>query len=895
MTQQNDANPEETREWLDALQSVVDEEGIDRAHFLIDKLNDAAIRMGRYVPITSVVTPYSNTIAPIDEERMPGDMFMERQIRGIVRWNALAMVMRANQRDGSIGGHISTFASAATLYDVGFNYFFKGPNEKNEGDLIYYQGHSSPGIYARSFVEGRLEESQLDNFRNEVEGNGLSSYPHPWLMPDYWQFPTVSMGLGPIQAIYQAHLMKYLTNRGLLDNSDRKIWAFLGDGEMDEPESLGAIGKAGRERLDNLIFVINCNLQRLDGPVRGNGKIIQELEGIFRGAGWNVIKVVWGRHWDPLLQADKAGILQARMDEVVDGEYQNYASRGGAYTREHFFGTDPELLKMVEHLSDEDIMALNRGGHDPYKVYAAYAEAVRANGKPTVILAKTVKGYAFGGGAEAQNATHSVKKLDIEALKKFRDRFGIPIDDAKLGEVPYYRPAEDSLELRYMRKMREKLGGSLPQRRAVGQSLKVPSLEIFDAQLKGSGEREQSTTMAFVRMLNALCKDQEIGEKVVPIVPDEARTFGMEGMFRQMGIYSAMGQLYDPADSNQVMYYREDKKGQMLEEGISESGAFSAWLAAATSYSTNNCPLIPFYIYYSMFGFQRVGDLSWAAGDSQARGFLIGATAGRTTLNGEGLQHQDGHSHLLASTIPNCVTYDPTYAYELAVIIQDGLRRMYHEQESVYYYITTMNENYVQPEMPAGCEQGIIKGMYLLEDGSSKAYKVTKPVSKDLRLRLLGSGTILREVRKAAEILRKDYSVLVDVWSVTSYNELRREALAVSRENMLSPSKKAKMPFVTEQLGKQSGPVISTTDYMKLYSDQIREFVPDSFRVLGTDGFGRSDSREQLRHYFEVDAKFIVLAALSELKALDLITAKQITDYMKANGIDQDKADPVSH
>lgn len=895
MTQQNDANPEETREWLDALQSVVDEEGIDRAHFLIDKLNDTAIRMGRYVPITSVVTPYSNTIAPIDEERMPGDMFMERQIRGIVRWNALAMVMRANQRDGSIGGHISTFASAATLYDVGFNYFFKGPNEKNEGDLIYYQGHSSPGIYARSFVEGRLEESQLDNFRNEVEGNGLSSYPHPWLMPDYWQFPTVSMGLGPIQAIYQAHLMKYLTNRGLLDNSDRKIWAFLGDGEMDEPESLGAIGKAGRERLDNLIFVINCNLQRLDGPVRGNGKIIQELEGIFRGAGWNVIKVVWGRHWDPLLQADKDGILQARMDEVVDGEYQNYASRGGDYTREHFFGTDPELLKMVEHLSDEDIMALNRGGHDPYKVYAAYAEAVRANGKPTVILAKTVKGYAFGGGAEAQNATHSVKKLDIEALKKFRDRFGIPIDDAKLSEVPYYRPAEDSLELRYMRKMREKLGGSLPQRRAVGQSLKVPSLEIFDAQLKGSGEREQSTTMAFVRMLNALCKDQEIGEKVVPIVPDEARTFGMEGMFRQMGIYSAMGQLYDPADSNQVMYYREDKKGQMLEEGISESGAFSAWLAAATSYSTNNCPLIPFYIYYSMFGFQRVGDLSWAAGDSQARGFLIGATAGRTTLNGEGLQHQDGHSHLLASTIPNCVTYDPTYAYELAVIIQDGLRRMYHEQESVYYYITTMNENYVQPEMPAGCEQGIIKGMYLLEDGSSKAYKVTKPVSKDLRLRLLGSGTILREVRKAAEILRKDYSVLVDVWSVTSYNELRREALAVSRENMLSPSKKAKMPFVTEQLGKQSGPVISTTDYMKLYSDQIREFVPDSFRVLGTDGFGRSDSREQLRHYFEVDAKFIVLAALSELKALDLITAKQITDYMKANGIDQDKADPVSH
>ena len=895
MTKQNDANPEETKEWLDALQSVVDEEGIDRAHFLIDKLNDTAIRMGRYVPVTSVVTPYCNTIAPLDEERMPGDMFMERQIRGIVRWNALAMVMRANQRDGSIGGHISTFASAATLYDVGFNYFFKGPNEKDEGDLIYYQGHSSPGIYARSFVEGRLDEAQLDNFRNEVEGNGLSSYPHPWLMPDYWQFPTVSMGLGPIQAIYQAHLMKYLTNRGLLDNTNRKIWAFLGDGEMDEPESLGAIGKAGRERLDNLIFVINCNLQRLDGPVRGNGKIIQELEGIFRGAGWNVIKVVWGRHWDQLLQADKDGILQARMDEVVDGEYQNYASRGGGYTREHFFGTDPELLKMVEHLSDEGIMALNRGGHDPYKVYAAYAEAVKTNGKPTVILAKTVKGYAFGGGAEAQNATHSVKKLDIEALKKFRDRFGIPIDDAKLDAVPYYRPAEDSLELRYMRKMREKLGGSLPQRRPVGQPLKVPLLDIFDAQLKGSGEREQSTTMAFVRMLNALCKDQEIGEKVVPIVPDEARTFGMEGMFRQMGIYSAMGQLYDPADSNQVMYYREDEKGQMLEEGISESGAFSTWLAAATSYSTNNCPLIPFYIYYSMFGFQRVGDLSWAAGDSQARGFLIGATAGRTTLNGEGLQHQDGHSHLLASTIPNCVTYDPTYAYELAVIVQDGLRRMYQEQESVYYYITTMNENYAQPEMPMGCEQGIVKGMYLLEDCGSKAYKISKPIGKDVHLRLLGSGTILREVRKAAEILRKDYSVLVDVWSVTSYNELRREALVVSRQNILNPSKRAKIPFVTEQLGKKSGPVISATDYMKLYSDQIREFVPDSYRVLGTDGFGRSDSREQLRHFFEVDAKFIVLAALSELKALNLVTGKQLTDFMKANGIDQSKPNPVSH
>jgi pyruvate dehydrogenase E1 component len=894
MNQQNDNNPLETQEWLDALNSVIDAEGIERAHYLIEQLNNSAIRTGKFVPITSVTTPYCNTISPQNEERMPGDMFMERQIRGIIRWNAMAMVMRANMRDPSIGGHISTFASSATLYDVGFNYFFRGPSDQHEGDIIYYQGHSAPGIYSRSFLEGRFNEEQLDNFRQEVGGNGLSSYPHPWLMPDYWQFPTVSMGLGPIQAIYQAHIMKYLHNRGLMNNEDRKVWAFLGDGEMDEPESLGAIAKAGREGLDNLIFVINCNLQRLDGPVRGNGKIIQELEGIFRGAGWNVIKVVWGRHWDPLFAADEDGLLQARMDEVVDGEYQNYASRGGAYTREHFFGKSPELLKMVEHLSDDDIMALNRGGHDPYKVYAAYAQAVTPNGKPTVILAKTVKGYAFGGAAEAQNATHSVKKLDIDSLKKFRDRFGIPIDDEDLAEVPYYRPEEDSLEIRYMRKMRESLGASVPQRRSDCQALTVPKLEAFEGQTKSSGEREQSTTMAFVRMLNTLCKDKEIGERVVPIVPDEARTFGMEGMFRQLGIYSSVGQLYDPADSNQVMFYREDQKGQMLEEGITESGSFSAWLAAATSYSVNNYPLIPFYIYYSMFGFQRVGDLCWAAGDSQARGFLIGATAGRTTLNGEGLQHQDGHSHILASTIPNCVTYDPTYSYELAVIIQDGMRRMYEEKESVFYYITTMNENYQQPALPRGSEEGIIKGMYLLEDGDGKEYKVSKNLAKNDRIRLLGSGTILREVREAAKILREDFSVTVDVWSVTSYNELRREALAVSRDNLMNPTKKPKVPYVTQALAKRSGPVISTTDYMKVYSDQIREFVPDSFRVLGTDGFGRSDSRENLRHHFEVDAKFIVLAALTELKQRELVTAKEIVDYMKKSGISQDKANPVT-
>jgi pyruvate dehydrogenase E1 component len=893
MTKHNDANPEETKEWLEALRSVISEEGMDRANFIIKRLSTDISRSGQSTLSTLVNTPYCNTLAPENEERMPGDMFMERQIRAIVRWNALAMVMRANERNPGIGGHISTFASSATLYDVGFNYFFKGPNKDNEGDLIYYQGHSSPGIYARSFTEGRFDEEQLDNFRQEVDGNGLSSYPHPWLMPDYWQFPTVSMGLGPIQAIYQAHIMRYLSSRGLMDNSDRKIWAFLGDGETDEPESLGAISKAGREGLDNLIFVINCNLQRLDGPVRGNGKIIQELEGVFRGAGWNVIKVIWGRHWDPLLQADGDGILQARMDEVVDGEFQNYASRGGDYTRKNFFGKSPELLKMVEHLSDQDIMALNRGGHDPYKVYAAYAEAVKANGKPTVILAKTIKGYAFGASAEAQNATHSVKKLDIESLKKFRDRFGIPIKDEKLVDVPYYRPPEQSLELRYMRKMRKSLGDPVPQRRATSYALNIPKLSAFENQTQSSGERELSTTMSFVRLLSTLCKDKEIGERVVPIVPDEARTFGMEGMFRQMGIYSAVGQLYDPADSNQVMFYREDKKGQMLEEGITESGAFSAWLAAATSYSVNNYPLIPFYIYYSMFGFQRVGDLCWAAGDSQARGFLIGATAGRTTLNGEGLQHQDGHSHLLSSTIPNCVSYDPTYSYELAVIVQDGLRRMYKEMESVFFYITTMNENYQQPEMPKGVEIDIVKGMYLLEDGGAGEYKLTKPLNKDARLRLLGSGTILREVRKAAEILRKEYSVAVDVWSVTSFNELRRDALAVSRENMLCPDKKPKLPFVTEKLAKQKGPIIAATDYMKAYSDQIREFVPDSYRVLGTDGFGRSDSRERLRHFFEVDSKFVVLAALTDLKELGLVDPKAILAHMKKTGIKRAKANPL--
>lgn len=891
---QEDFNPAETQEWLESLGAVIEYEGAERAHYLLKRLSDKASQITQVTPYAAITTPYRNTIPPQDEDRMPGDMFMERQIRGFIRWNALMTVMRANQDDADLGGHISTFSSSATLYDVGFNYFFRGPSESDGGDLIYFQGHSSPGVYARSFLEGRISEEQLDRFRREVDGGGLSSYPHPWLMPDYWQFPTVSMGLGPIQAIYQAHVLKYLQARELVEPNDRKVWAFLGDGEMDEPESLGAIGKAGREGLDNLIFVVNCNLQRLDGPVRGNGKIIQELEGIFRGAGWNVIKVIWGRHWDPLFNADKDGKLQERMDEVVDGEYQNYWGRGGAYTREQFFGKSPELLKMVEHLSDDDIMALNRGGHDPFKVYAAYAEAVKSDGKPTVILAKTVKGYAFGASAEAQNAAHQTKKLDVEALKRFRDRFNIPIPDDKLEELPYYRPAEDSLEMRYMRKMREPLGGPVPQRRSQSAALPVPDLSAFEAQLKGSGEREVSTTMAFVRMLNVLCKDKEVGQRIVPIVPDEARTFGMEGMFRQLGIYSAVGQLYDPADSNQVMYYRESKNGQMLEEGISEAGAFSTWLAAATSYSVSNFPLIPFYIYYSMFGFQRIGDLAWAAGDSRARGFLIGATAGRTTLNGEGLQHQDGHSHLLASTIPNCITYDPAYGFELAVIIHEGMRRMYQEKESVFYYITTMNENYVHPAMPKGAEEGILRGMYLLEDGGAKEYKVTGKAVTQERVRLLGSGTILREVREAATILRDKYKVPVDVWSVTSFNELRRDGMDVSRWNMLHPADKPRTAYITECLGSGQGPVIAATDYMRICADQVREFVPAPYRVLGTDGFGRSDTRENLRRFFEVNRGYVVVATLTELAAKGVVKPALVSQAIKDLGIDPEKPNPLT-
>ena len=876
----------ETKEWLDALESVIRHSGNERAAFLLKQLNDNASDIGVELP-AAITTPFRNTIPAGEEARMPGDYDLERKIRSIIRWNALAMVTRANVKDGGIGGHISSFSSSATLYDVGMNYFFKGNHRGNGqlGDLIFFQGHTSPGHYARSYIEGRFTEDQLDKFRNEVGGDGLSSYPHPWLMPDYWQFPTVSMGLGPIKAIYQAHVMRYLDARGLADCSDRKVWAYLGDGECDEPESLGAISLAGRESLDNLVFVINCNLQRLDGPVRGNGKIVQELEGVFRGAGWNVLKVIWGGKWDALLQKDKTGLLQKRMDEVVDGELQNYKAKGGAYTREHFFGKYPELLELVKDLSDDEIMQLNRGGHDPYKVYAAYAAADAHKGQPTVILAHTVKGYGLGASGEAQNITHSVKKLDVEGLKKFRDRFDIPLSDAEVEQVSYYKPAADTPEMQYLQKRRKELGGYLPERINDFESLPIPALDAFAPLLKSTGEREISTTMAFVRILTTLCKDKGCGKNITPIVPDEARTFGMEGMFRQLGIFSSEGQKYTPMDRDQIMYYREDAAGQILEEGINEAGAMSAWIALATSYSIHGVPMVPFYIYYSMFGFQRIGDLAWAAGDSQARGFLIGATAGRTTLNGEGLQHQDGHSHVLANTIPNCRTYDPTYAYELAVVIQDGMQRMYGDKENVYYYVTTMNENYTHPEMPEGAEEGIIKGMYMLKEGKKSKSKK--------RVQLMGAGTILREVEAAAELL-KEFGVEADVWSVPSVNELTRDGQRIDRWNLLHPESEAQVPYITQQLQGQVGPVVIATDYMKSYSEQLRPYVPAAYKVLGTDGFGRSDTRHALREFFEVSSEYVTVAALKSLADEGTIDVKVVTEAIKKFGIDPDKADPMS-
>ncbi len=880
-----DIDPIETREWLDSLSAVVAADGVSRASFIIQALLNQANLLG--VPVLDAIhSPYRNTIKPEDEKLMPPDQGLQKRIAALIRWNAVAMVLRAGKYAPELGGHIATYASAATLYETGFNHFFKGPAAPGGGDLLYIQGHSSPGIYARAFLEGRLTEEQLGYFRQEVEVDGLSSYPHPWLMGDFWQFPTVSMGLGPIQAIYQARFLKYLENRGLIEPNARKVWAFLGDGEMDEPESVGALSIAAREKLDNLIFVVNCNLQRLDGPVRGNGKIIQELEGVFKGAGWKVLKVIWGGRWDPLFTKDTQGIMEKRMQECVDGDFQAYKANNGAYVREHFFGQYPELKKMVEHMSDDEIWRLNRGGHDSQKVYAAYADAVAHTGSPVVILAKTIKGYGMGAAGEGMNITHQQKKMTIEQLRAFRDRFSIPISDDHINDIPFYRPPENSPEIQYLKKQREALGGYLPSRTVTSPALKAPSLEAFAQVTHGLGERELSTTMAFVRILSALLKDKELSRFIVPIIPDECRTFGMEGLFRQIAIYSPVGQLYTPVDHEQVMYYREAREGQILEEGLNEAGAFCSWMAAATSYSTNHLPMIPFYIYYSMFGFQRIGDLAWAAGDMQARGFLLGGTAGRTTLAGEGLQHQDGHSHILASTIPNCVTYDPTYAYELAVIIREGLYRMYEKQENVFYYITVMNENYTHPDMPKGVEDGILKGMYLLDEAK-------KPAKQHVQL--LGSGTILREVIEAARMLLEDFGVTADIWSVTSFNELRRDALKVERHNRMHADKKPLESYVSQQLNTRQGPVIAATDYMRLYADQICKEVKAPFVALGTDGYGRSDTRQKLRHFFEVDAKFIVIAALEALVKTKACNATVLKDAMKRYAIDPNKVDPATH
>jgi pyruvate dehydrogenase E1 component len=878
-----DVDPQETEEWLDALQSTLQSDGAERAHFLIEALIDKARRSGVHLPHRAN-TAYVNTINAQDEPKMPGEPGLEHRIRSIIRWNAMAMVVQANRQSSELGGHIASFASAATLYDVGFNHFWNAPHEGHGGDLLYIQGHCSPGIYSRAFLEGRLAEERLHSFRQEVERDGLSSYPHPWLMPDFWQFPTVSMGLGPIMAIYQARFTKYLHNRGLLDATDRHVWAFMGDGEMDEPEALGAIGLAAREKLDNLIFVVNCNLQRLDGPVRGNGKIIQELEGTFRGAGWNVLKVIWGTRWDKLLAKDKDGLLLRRMEETVDGDYQNYQVRGGAYTREHFFGKYPELRQMVANLTDDDIWELDRGGHDPAKIYAAYAAATAHEGQPTVILAKTVKGYGMGEAGEGQNITHQQKKMGEEALRAFRDRYRIPIPDNQLQEAPFYRPSDDSPEIRYMHERRQALGGYLPARTTEAPPLRIPPLDAFEKMLEGSGKREMSTTMVFVRVLTALIRDKAIGPHLVPIVADEARTFGMEGLFRQLGIYASEGQLYEPVDHDKVMYYREDQKGQILQEGINEAGALSSFIAAGTSYSNHGINMVPFYIFYSMFGFQRVMDLIWAGGDSQARGFLLGGTSGRTTLPGEGLQHQDGHSHLMAGAVPNCIAYDPTYAHELTVILHDGMRRMYEQQENIFYYVTVMNENYPHPGLRPGDEEGILRGMYLLKEGTGRGKQ---------RVQLLGSGTILREVEASAELLANDFDIDADVWSVTSFTELRRDGLDVERWNGLHPEESARQAYVSEQLSSRQGPAIAATDYMKLHADQIRPYVPGRYVALGTDGFGRSDRRERLRHHFEVNRYFIAIAALKALADDGALSPSVVRSAIAKYDIDPAKPNPA--
>jgi pyruvate dehydrogenase E1 component len=881
-----DIDPQETHEWLEALDSVIEFEGSERAHFILGQLLAEAQQKGALpAAVAGVTTPYVNTIPAHEQEPMPGDPELEWRVRSYIRWNAMAMVVRANRQEGDLGGHISTFASAATLYDVGFNHFWHAPSQDHPGDLVYFQGHASPGIYARSYIEGRLTEKQLDHFRQDTTGTGLTSYPHPWLMPDYWQFPTVSMGLGPICSIYKARFLKYMHARCLADTSRQKVWCFVGDGEVDEPETLGALSLAAREKLDNLIFVVNCNLQRLDGPVRGNFKIIQELESVFRGAGWETIKVIWGGLWDPLLAKDHEGRLRKVMEETVDGEYQNYKAKDGAYTREHFFGKDPALKEMVAHLSDDEIWHLNRGGHDPHKVYAAYARAVKTVGKPVVILAKTVKGYGLGAAAEAKNPTHQKKKLDTDTLFHVRDRFKLPISDKDVEAANYYRPGEDTEEMKYMHTRRKALGGYLPLRRHSAPSLKVPPLSALESVLGGSKDRKMSTTMGFVQILTLLLRDKEFGRHIVPIVPDEARTFGMEGMFRQLGIYSSVGQKYEPVDKDEVMYYKESLNGQILEEGINEAGSMSSFIAAGTAYSTLNINMIPFYIYYSMFGFQRVGDLCWLAGDIQAKGFLIGGTAGRTTLNGEGLQHQDGHGLLAAQTIPNCISYDPTYAYEMAVIIHDGLKRMYEQQENVFYYLTAMNENYEMPAMPEGVEEGILNGIYLLKEGNPK---------KKLHAQLLGSGTILREVIAAGELLEKDFNVSCDIWSVTSFNQLRREGIDTERHNLLHPEAKPRASYVAQCLKGHKGPAVAATDYMRNYADQIRPYMDRPYTVLGTDGFGRSDTRERLRNFFEVNRYYVAIATLKALADAGEIEAAKVSEAIKKYGIDPNKPNPVT-
>jgi pyruvate dehydrogenase E1 component len=878
-----DIDAVETEEWLEALDAVVEHDGPRRAHDLVERVVERARLRGAAIEYVGP-TPYVNTIPPEEEPPLPGDPAMERRVRSLIRWNAIATVLRANKESSELGGHIASYQSAALLYEIGFNHFWHAPGAEHGGDLVYIQGHSSPGIYARAYLEGRLSEKQLEGFRQEVSspGGGVSSYPHPWLMPDFWQFPTVSMGLGPIMAIYQARFMRYLTDRGIADTSGRKVWTFIGDGEVDEPESLGSIALAGRERLDNLVFVVNCNLQRLDGPVRGNGKIIQELETLFRGAGWNVVKVIWGDRWDPLLADDTDGLLVKRMEEAVDGEYQVYKARDGAYVRKHFFGKYPQLAERVKDMSDEEIWDLNRGGHDARKVYAAYAAAQSAQRRPTVILAKTIKGYGMGEAGEGQNITHQQKKMNDEALLAFRDRFELEISDEEVKQVSFHKPPEDSAEMRYLRERREALGGYLPTRRQkVDESLPVPPLETFESQLAGTDEREISTTMAFVRVLAALLRDKQLGPRVVPIVPDESRTFGMEGMFRQLGIYSHVGQLYEPEDAGQLMFYREDRQGQVLQEGITEAGAFSSWIAAATAYSNHGVQMVPFYAFYSMFGFQRIGDLAWAAGDSRARGFLIGGTAGRTTLNGEGLQHEDGQSHVLSATVPNCISYDPAYAYELAVIVHEGLRRMVAEQEDVFYYLTVMNENYRHPPLPEGAEEGILRGMHRVReiDGA--------------QVRLLGSGTILREVEAAADLLRGDFHIPAEVWSVTSYTELRREGLRSERQARLHPEAEPDTPWVSECLAGSEAPVIAATDYMKALPDGIRTWVPARFDVLGTDGFGRSDYRRHLRSFFEVDRHHVAVAALRALAAEGQVETSVVSDAIARYEIDPDSPDPA--